>query len=166
MPAVGAPIGIFDPIPPGAHPVDYLIARKLEQRGLRASDEADRRTLARRLSFDLVGLPPTPDEVDYCAKPGAFGPHNLHENRKGSLQSSTLIFATYHNAGVRAFDISDPFRPVEVGHYVPPDPAALVDPRPNRPLVIQSTDVFVDSDGVMFLTDKNAGLNILQFDGL
>jgi hypothetical protein len=42
----------------------------------------------------------------------------------------------------------------------------LVDPRPNRPLVIQSTDVFVDRDGVMFLTDKNAGLNILQFDGL
>jgi len=113
-----------------------------------------------------IATMPTPDEVDYCAKRGAFGPHNLHENRKRSLRSSKLVFATYHNAGVRAFDISDPFRPVEVGHYVPPDPAVLVDPRPNRPLVIQSTDVFVDRDGVMFLTDKNAGLNILQFDGL
>ena len=108
---------------------------------------------------------PTPSEVDYCAKPGAFGPHNLHENRKGSLQSSKLVFGTYHNAGVRAYSIKDPFRPVEVGHYVPADPATLVDPRPNRPRVVQSTDVYVDSNGLMFLTDKNAGLNILQFEG-
>lgn len=109
---------------------------------------------------------PTPAETDYCAKAGAFGPHNLHENRKGSLQSSKLIFGTYHNAGVRAYNIEDPFRPVEVGHYVPPDPATLVDPRPNRPRVVQSTDVYVDKNGLMFLTDKNAGLNILQFEGL
>ena len=42
---------------------------------------------------------PTPDEEDYCAKGAKFGPHNLHENRPGSLVSSTLIFATYQNAG-------------------------------------------------------------------
>jgi hypothetical protein len=113
-----------------------------------------------------IGTFPSPAEIDYCTKPGAFGPHNLHENRAGSLQSSKLIFGTYHNAGVRAYDIADPFRPVEVGHYVPPDPDKLVDPRPNRPKVIQSTDVYVDRNGLMFLTDKNAGLNILQFEGL
>ena len=113
-----------------------------------------------------IATMPEPAEISYCEKPGAFGPHNLHENRKGSLQSSQLIFGTYHNAGVRAWDISNPFRPVEVGHYVPPDPASLIDPRPNRPRVIQSTDVYVDPNGLMFVSDKNAGLNILQFDGL
>lgn len=44
-------------------PIDaFLDARRGEQ-GLRASDEADRRTLIRRLKLDLLGLPPTPDEV-------------------------------------------------------------------------------------------------------
>lgn len=109
---------------------------------------------------------PQPSEIDYCTKAGAFGPHNLHENRPGSLQSSSLVFGTYHNAGVRAYNIEDPFRPVEVGHYVPADPLQLADPRPDRPLVVQSTDVYVDPNGLMYLTDKNAGLNILQFEGL
>ncbi len=113
-----------------------------------------------------ISTMPEPAEIAYCGKPGAFGPHNLHENRKGSLRSSELIFGTYHNAGVRAWNISNPFRPVEVGHYVPPNPQKLVDPRPNRPSVVQSTDVYVDPDGLMYLTDKNAGLNILQFEGL
>jgi hypothetical protein len=113
-----------------------------------------------------IATMPQPSEEDYCAKGGSFGPHNLHENRIGSLQSSELVFATYHNAGVRAYDIGNPFQPKEVGHYVPPDPAALVDPRPNRPRVVQSTDIYVDPNGLMFLTDKNAGLNILQFEGL
>jgi hypothetical protein len=49
-----------------------------------------------------------------------------------------LIFATYQNAGVRVFDITDPFTPREVAHFVPPAPEAMVDPRPNRSRVIQS----------------------------
>jgi hypothetical protein len=108
---------------------------------------------------------PIPDEADYCAKGGNFGPHNLWENRPGGLQSSDLIFATLHNAGVRAYDIRNPFQPREVGYYVPPNPERMMDPRPNRPQVILSSDVFVDPQGVMYLTDSNAGLNILQFEG-
>jgi len=108
---------------------------------------------------------PQPDEADYCAKGGFFGAHNLHENRPGAFQSSTLIFATYYNAGVRVFDIADQFRPRPVAYYVPPDPERMMDPRPNRPRVIQSADCYVDRNGVMFVTDPNAGLNILQFEG-
>ena len=63
---------------------------------------------------------PTPAEEDYCNKGAKFGPHNLHENRPGSFQSEQLIFATYQNAGVRVFDITDPFAPREVAHFVPP----------------------------------------------
>ena len=108
---------------------------------------------------------PTPGEADYKAKGAHFGPHNLHENRPGSLVSSELIFATYQNAGVRVFDIRDPYRPVEVGALVPPAPRRLVDHRPNRACVIQSTDVFVDRDGIVYCTDYNAGLYIMEYLG-
>ena len=108
---------------------------------------------------------PTPAEADYAAKGAHFGPHNIHENRPGSLVSSELIFATYQNAGVRVFDIRDRYRPVEVGALVPPAPPRLVDHRPNRACVIQSTDVFVDRDGIVYCTDYNAGLYIMEYLG-
>ena len=81
---------------------------------------------------------PTPQEADYKAKGGHFGPHNIHENRPGSFISSNLIFATYQNAGVRVFDISDAFAPREIGALVPAEPRQVMDRRPNRPRVVQS----------------------------
>jgi hypothetical protein len=50
------------------NPLDAFVLAKLEERGLKPSPEADRRTLLRRLSFDLLGLPPTPDEVEEFVK--------------------------------------------------------------------------------------------------
>lgn len=49
--------------PPARNPIDAFIRAKLREKGLGPSPEADRRTLIRRLSFDLVGLPPTPEEI-------------------------------------------------------------------------------------------------------
>lgn len=108
---------------------------------------------------------PQPAEADYKRKGGHFGPHNLHENRPGSFVSSEKIFATYQNAGVRVFDICAARAPVEVGAWVPPAPAHLMDHRPNRARVIQSADVFVDASGLIYSTDYNAGLFILEYDG-
>ena len=45
------------------NPIDLFVLRKLREQGLSLSPEADRTTLVRRLYFDLLGLPPTPDEV-------------------------------------------------------------------------------------------------------
>lgn len=112
-----------------------------------------------------IGTCPTPAETDYRAKAGHFGPHNIHENRPGSFISSKLIFATYQNAGIRVFDISNAFAPKEVGALVPPAPARLMDKRPNRPRVIQSADVFVDAGGLVYATDYNGGLSIIEFEG-
>lgn len=52
-------------LPEGApHPLDALVRREMSQHGLVPSSEADRATLLRRVSLDLRGLPPTPDELD------------------------------------------------------------------------------------------------------
>jgi hypothetical protein len=46
------------------NPIDYFVLKRLEDKGLRPSPEADRPTLIRRLSLDLVGLPPSISDVD------------------------------------------------------------------------------------------------------
>src|SRR5581483_7566616 len=108
---------------------------------------------------------PIPTDADYCKKGGNFGLHNLWENRPEGLQSSRYIFSAYQNAGLRVYDIENQFSPREIGYYVPPDPDRLFDPRPNKPKVVQSADCFVDKQGLIYLTDNNAGLSILQFNG-
>jgi hypothetical protein len=107
---------------------------------------------------------PTPKDRDFC-RLGTFGPHNLHENRPGSFQSEERVFGTYNNAGVRVFDIRDAFVPKEIASWVPPAPAKLIDPRPNVALAAKSADIYVTPDGLIFVSDWNAGLNVLQYEG-
>ena len=57
------------------NPVDHFVAARHQLHGLQASPDADRRTLARRLHFDLLGLPPLPERVDRFSSddsPGAY----------------------------------------------------------------------------------------------
>src|SRR5207244_5870285 len=49
---------------PATSPVDHFILAKLEAQGLTLSPPADPRTLLRRVHFDLIGLPPTIEEVE------------------------------------------------------------------------------------------------------
>ena len=60
----------FQPVPGGSarNPIDYFILARLTKAGLTPSREADRTTLIRRVSLDLTGLPPSPEEVDAFLK--------------------------------------------------------------------------------------------------
>src|SRR5206468_5728583 len=51
-----------------SQPLDYFVLARLEQTNLSPSPEADQRTLVRRVTFDLTGLPPTPEEVEAFLK--------------------------------------------------------------------------------------------------
>ena len=53
------------PLPrPSSNPIDSFIYAKLAERGLTPAPPTDRRTLIRRVTFDLTGLPPRPSEID------------------------------------------------------------------------------------------------------
>ena len=54
--------------PPGKNPIDVLVLQRLHELGLEPFPQADRRTLARRLYFDLIGLPPKPEAVEAFAR--------------------------------------------------------------------------------------------------
>lgn len=73
---------VKDPAPPRVRyeqwplgPIDRFILARLEARGLRPAEPATRRELIRRATFDLTGLPPSPEEIDAFLKdqsPEAF----------------------------------------------------------------------------------------------
>lgn len=68
------PLAIAKP-PAAGHPVDAFLLAKLDKAGVRPNPPADRRTLIRRIYLDLIGLPPTPEQVDEFLKdnsPDAF----------------------------------------------------------------------------------------------
>ncbi len=52
------------PVSSNVHPIDFFVDQRRQQEGLAPNPVADRETLLRRLSLDLTGLPPTPEQID------------------------------------------------------------------------------------------------------
>ncbi len=102
---------------------------------------------------------PLPPVEEYGSRGGRYGSHNLHENQPGAFRSSSLIFGTYFNGGVRVHDITDPYRPEEVAYYVPATPEG------SRAGAVQINDVFVDENGLVYAVDRfTGGLYILELE--
>ncbi len=85
----------------------------------------------------------------WVGQPGVrFGAHQFREKLDG-----TLVYATWFAGGLRVLDLSDPHLPVEVAHFIP-------ETGPGGPP--QSNDVDVDNAGLIYLLDRNNGLDILE----
>jgi len=117
----------------GRNPVDAFVLARLEQEGLAPAPEADRVTLIRRLSFDLTGLPPTPEEVRAFAadrSPDAYekvvdrllaSPHYgermavwwldlvRYADSIGYHSDNPMNVAPYRDYVIRAFNENEPF---------------------------------------------------------
>jgi len=104
---------------------------------------------------------PMPPVEQFKNRGGRFGAHNIHENipTKTSFQSDQIILGTFFNGGLRAFDISNPYQPQEIAHFVPDAP-------PLSPTgAIQLNDVFADERGIVYTVDRHVGgLYVLEMD--
>lgn len=149
----------------GGHPYTHT-ALPLGRRGIVvATDEAidpDRGGAPKDIHVVDVSVETQPREIARFPvpedRPSAglrFGPHNLHENRPGTFQSHTIVYATYFSAGLRVYDTTDPLAVVEVARFVPAAPRGQA--------VAQLNDVLVDRDRAVFVTDRHrGGLYILR----
>lgn len=100
-----------------------------------------------------VSTMPLPPAETFTKRGGRFGSHNLWENYPGpcAFRSEKIIFATFFNGGVRAFDTSNPYQPQEVAYFVPGAPKL------SPAGAIQINDVWVDERGLVYAVDRFAG---------
>ena len=80
-----------------------------------------------------------------------FGAHQYQEHL-----DDTLIYSVWFAGGLRIIDVADPFLPKEVGHFIP-------EPVNGQPAP-QSNDVDVDTPGLIYVIDRLAGFDILEFE--
>jgi hypothetical protein len=100
---------------------------------------------------------------DFCQRGGRFGAHSSNENMT-EIFYRKLVFIAYFNAGVRVVDIRDPFRPQEVGFFIPAT-TENTDPRDDK-VAIQTNNVEVDDRGLVYIVDRaNTGMHVLELTG-
>ena len=105
-------------------------------------------------SLEQVATVPFAQNTDeLCSRGGRFGAHNVYEFEadEPSFKTRNVIFTSWFNGGVRAYDVADPFNPREVGFYVPPAPEG------SEIGAIQINDVWIDNRGVIFAGDRFTG---------
>ena len=81
-----------------------------------------------------------------------FGTHQLRER----VDNDCMLYVTWFAAGLRMIDISDPASPMEKGYFIPQPTKGKTTPWTN--------DVAKDDRGLIFVTDKSCGLDVIEFD--
>ncbi len=102
---------------------------------------------------DPIQMRPVDDR--WCRTGSRYGAHNIWLG----MSKDDLLYSCWFNAGLRIVDWSNPFKPEEVGYFVPAGTPDVPCP--------QSNDVTVDPDtGLIYLSDRwGLGLHILEFTG-
>ena len=104
---------------------------------------------------------------NFCSRGGRFGAHSSNEST-APVFFKKVAFITYFNAGVRAVDVRDPYRPKEIGYFIPAITKATdkrcikVDGKDRCKVAIQSNNVESDDRGYVYVVDRaNTGLTIV-----
>ncbi len=96
---------------------------------------------------------------------GPFGPHNIHEPMgKPWLQDNpNLVYCCYFHAGLRVYDVSDPYYIKELAYFIPPNPTekCFEVPMPG-PFIATTEDVVVDDRGYIYIDTFHDGMYILK----
>lgn len=98
-----------------------------------------------------------------------FGPHNLFDAQGPEVyeKRSDRVYNAYFNAGLRVFDVSDPFIPKEIAYFMPKDPDKMLFDNAEGnllpgPQVGITEDVLVDDRGYIYVDTFMDGLYILR----
>lgn len=97
--------------------------------------------------------------------PGPFGPHNLHEpmDKPGLESDPNRIYCCYFHAGMRVYDVSDPYYIKELAYFIPPNPEKpLFDVPQAGPLLGTAEDCIVDDRGYIYMDTFHDGVYILR----
>lgn len=109
----------------------------------------------------IISTLPKPHDFDNLIRIGGrIGAHNIHENehQPGAARMLNTVATVWFTAGVRLYDISDPFEPKEFAAFIPETPQGQTASRMN--------DVFVDDRGILYAGDRmNGGLYTLEYTG-
>ncbi len=108
---------------------------------------------------------------NFCERGGRFGSHSSNESM-APVYYRKVAFVSWFNAGVRALDIRDPYRPKEIGYFIPAITAATdkrcikLDGQQRCKVAIQTNNVETDDRGYIYIVDRaNTGLHILELTG-
>jgi hypothetical protein len=109
---------------------------------------------------------------NFCSRGGRFGTHSSNESFS-PIYYKRIMFIAHFNAGVRAVDIRNPYKPKEVGYYIP----AATEKTDKRCVrndagaercrgVIQTNNVEVDDRGYIYIVDRaHSGMHVLELSG-
>jgi hypothetical protein len=170
-PPLGSTIALHSAVPLVGRDVVVINSEALQERGAEPagyvatvdiSNESDPMVMA---VFPQPRPPKSYGAHSFVEKGGRSGPHNQHQQQGLDClaPNDRFVYLAHFNAGLQIYDVSDPRDPFVDAYYIPDDPKERLGPVPSD-LVHQAEDVIVDRRGVIYMSEANSGIYILDHD--